>query len=89
MTSISNLFNTYSSQNHYKVKDVISKSKGQPRKRLGNIYDLVKGKKICESADQAKESKNAYDDLKEKKVCELLSSTIPQHIKLLTLSRLI
>ena len=28
------------------------KSKGQPRKRIGHIYDLCKGKKICEGGDE-------------------------------------
>ncbi|KAI0233692.1 DNA-directed RNA polymerase II subunit RPB1 [Lamellibrachia satsuma] len=38
--------------NHPKIKDVIAKSKGQPRKRLANVYDLVKGKHVCEGGDE-------------------------------------
>ena len=28
------------------------KSKGQPRKRITHVYDLCKGKKICEGGDE-------------------------------------
>uniref|UniRef100_A0A6M2DJ97 DNA-directed RNA polymerase subunit n=1 Tax=Xenopsylla cheopis TaxID=163159 RepID=A0A6M2DJ97_XENCH len=34
-----------------KIKEVVSKSKGQPRKRLAYVYDLCKGKKICEGGE--------------------------------------
>lgn len=34
------------------MKDVISKSKGFPRKRFAHIYDLCKAKKICEGGDE-------------------------------------
>ena len=39
-------------QNHPKVKDIINKSKGYPRKRLAHIYDLCKAKNICEGGDE-------------------------------------
>ena len=39
-------------QNHPKVRDIVSKSKGQLRKRLAHIYDLCKGKNICEGGDE-------------------------------------
>jgi len=35
-----------------KIKEIVMKSKGQPRKRIGHIYDLCKGKKICEGGDE-------------------------------------
>ncbi|XP_063701054.1 DNA-directed RNA polymerase II subunit RPB1 [Culicoides brevitarsis] len=34
-----------------KIKEVVMKSKGQPRKRLTYVYDLCKGKKICEGGE--------------------------------------
>ncbi|XP_076336415.1 RNA polymerase II subunit RpII215 [Tachypleus tridentatus] len=40
------------SPNNPKIKEIISKSKGQPRKRLAHIYDLCKGKNICEGGDE-------------------------------------
>jgi len=42
---------------HPKVKDIMNKSKGQPRKRLAHIYDLCKAKNICEGGDEM-EKKN-------------------------------
>ncbi|OWF51528.1 DNA-directed RNA polymerase II subunit RPB1-like [Mizuhopecten yessoensis] len=35
-----------------KMKDVLTKSKGQPRKRMAHVYELCKGKKICEGGDE-------------------------------------
>ena len=35
-----------------KIKEIVMKSKGQPRKRMSHIYDLCKGKKICEGGDE-------------------------------------
>lgn len=40
------------SPNNPKIKEVIMKSKGQPRKRMAHIYDLCKGKNICEGGDE-------------------------------------
>ena len=39
-------------QNHPKVRDIVGKSKGQLRKRLAHVYDLCKGKNICEGGDE-------------------------------------
>ncbi|KAH8318389.1 hypothetical protein KR074_002793 [Drosophila pseudoananassae] len=42
-----------------KIKEIVMKSKGQPRKRLAYVYDLCKGKTICEGGedmDLAKEN---------------------------------
>ena len=35
-----------------KIKEIVMKSKGQPRKRMAHMYDLCKGKKICEGGDE-------------------------------------
>ncbi|XP_016986932.1 DNA-directed RNA polymerase II subunit RPB1 [Drosophila rhopaloa] len=34
-----------------KIKEIVMKSKGQPRKRLAYVYDLCKGKTICEGGE--------------------------------------
>ncbi|KAG5670017.1 hypothetical protein PVAND_000304 [Polypedilum vanderplanki] len=34
-----------------KIKEIVMKSKGQPRKRLAYVYDLCKGKNICEGGE--------------------------------------
>lgn len=34
-----------------KIKEIMVKSKGQPRKRLAYVYDLCKGKTICEGGE--------------------------------------
>lgn len=41
-----------SSQNNPKIKDILAKSKGQPKKRLTHVYDLCKGKNICEGGEE-------------------------------------
>lgn len=38
-------------QNHEKVKEVMSKTRSHPRKRLQHIYDLAKAKSLCEGGD--------------------------------------
>lgn len=50
------------SPNHPKVKEIVMKSKGQPRKRLAFIYDLCKGKNICEGGDEMDLNKENVDD---------------------------
>ncbi|XP_066139223.1 DNA-directed RNA polymerase II subunit RPB1 [Euwallacea fornicatus] len=35
-----------------KIREIIMKSKGQPRRRLAFVYDLCKGKNICEGGDE-------------------------------------
>lgn len=34
-----------------KVKDVLAKTRGNPRRRMGLIYDMCKAKNVCEAAD--------------------------------------
>uniref|UniRef100_A0A4W6CUU1 DNA-directed RNA polymerase subunit n=1 Tax=Lates calcarifer TaxID=8187 RepID=A0A4W6CUU1_LATCA len=38
--------------NNPKIKDILAKSKGQPRKRLTHVYELCKGKNICEGGEE-------------------------------------
>lgn len=42
-----------------KIKEIIIKTKGQPRKRLTYVYDLCKGKKICEGGEDMDLTKDA------------------------------
>ena len=35
-----------------KIKEIVMKSKGQPRKRMAHVYDLCKGKNVCEGGDE-------------------------------------
>ncbi|KMR03013.1 dna-directed rna polymerase ii subunit rpb1 [Lasius niger] len=35
-----------------KIKEIVMKTKGQPRKRLAFVYDLCKSKSICEGGDE-------------------------------------
>ncbi|KAL7869484.1 hypothetical protein AOLI_G00134720 [Acnodon oligacanthus] len=58
--------------NNPKIKDILSKSKGQPRKRLTHVYDLCKGKNICEGGEEmdnkfgVEQQENDEDITKEK-----------------------
>ena len=45
-------------QNNPKIRQVMVKSKGQPRKRLAHVYELCKGKNICEGGE---EMDNTFD----------------------------
>ncbi|KAK2717573.1 hypothetical protein QYM36_006380 [Artemia franciscana] len=49
------------SPNNPKIKEVILKTKGQPRKRLAAIYDLCKGKNICEGGDEMDMARDQED----------------------------
>ena len=59
-------------QNGAPVKSIISKTKLHPRKRLAGIYDLCKGKKLCEGGDEFDKENQAEEagDGK-KKVCKI------------------
>ena len=46
------IFILVSYQNHPKIKDIVAKSKGQPRKRLAHVYDLCRTKKVCEGGEE-------------------------------------
>ncbi|KAL1513638.1 hypothetical protein ABEB36_003027 [Hypothenemus hampei] len=35
-----------------KIREIVMKTKGQPRRRLAFVYDLCKGKNICEGGDE-------------------------------------
>uniref|UniRef100_A0A1B0DNY2 DNA-directed RNA polymerase subunit n=1 Tax=Phlebotomus papatasi TaxID=29031 RepID=A0A1B0DNY2_PHLPP len=39
------------SPNNPKIKEIVMKSKGQPRKRLAYVYELCRGKTICEGGE--------------------------------------
>ena len=56
-------------QHNPKVKDIVAKSNNQPLKRLQHIYDLCKGKKICEGGDIVDEKQPGQEnDETEKKM---------------------
>ncbi|CAL8094787.1 unnamed protein product [Orchesella dallaii] len=50
------------SPNHPKIREVVLKTKGQPRRRLAFVYDLCKGKSICEGGDEMDGLNNADGD---------------------------
>ena len=55
-------------QNHPKIKDLVHKSKGQARKRLANVYDVVKGKHVCEGGDEIERNEENQNPDEPKKV---------------------
>lgn len=63
----------FSRQNNPKIKDILGKSKGQPRKRLTHVYELCKGKNICEGGEEmdnkfGMEQQDAEEDITKEKV---------------------
>ena len=48
------------------MRDIVAKSKGQLRKRMAHIYDLCKGKNICEGGDEIDKMEDGTDG---KRVC--------------------
>jgi hypothetical protein len=50
--SLKVVFLCHNFQANPKIKEVVMKTKGQPRKRLTFVYDLCKGKNICEGGDE-------------------------------------
>lgn len=59
-----------------KIKEVVMKSKGQPRKRLTFVYDLCKGKNICEGGDEMDIHKENPDDPNNQQVSVICSILI-------------
>lgn len=60
-------------QNNPKIKDILAKSKGQPRKRLTHVYELCKGKNICEGGEEmdnkfGMEQQETEEDITKEKV---------------------
>lgn len=49
-------------QSHPKVKEIVMKTKGQPRKRLAFVYELCKGKNICEGGDEMDLNRENVDE---------------------------
>lgn len=43
------------------MKDIISKSKQYPQKRLANVYNLCKSRKVCEGGDEMERKKEAEE----------------------------
>lgn len=43
------------------MKEILTKSQNQPQRRLQHIYDLCKGKKICEGGDIVDENQPGHD----------------------------
>ena len=56
-------YTSHTQQNDEKVKDVISKTRGHPRRRLQYIYDLAKVKSLCEGGDKMEKK---FDPLAER-----------------------
>ena len=56
-----------STQNNDKVKDIIAKSRGHPRRRLQYIYDLAKVKSVCEGGDSMDTKFDATSEIGELK----------------------
>ncbi|ELU15060.1 hypothetical protein CAPTEDRAFT_170227 [Capitella teleta] len=52
---------------HPKIRDIVSKSKGKGRQRLAHVYDLCKGKNICEGGDEI-DKEQSEPGAEEKKV---------------------
>lgn len=50
-----------------KIKDIVSKSKGYPRKRLAHVYDLCKSKRVCEGGDEMDVIKNENGEVDQAK----------------------
>ena len=44
-----------------KIKEIVMKTKGQPRKRLAYVYDLCRGKSICEGGEDIDVGKENND----------------------------
>lgn len=62
---------TSSQQSHPKIKDIMGKSKGQPRKRLAHIYDLCKAKNICEGGDEMDKKTEGQEEEGKKVACQI------------------
>lgn len=66
-------FSNHFPQNNPKIKDILAKSKGQPRKRLTHVYELCKGKNICEGGEEmdnkfGMEQQETEEDITKEKV---------------------
>ena len=55
-------------QNDEKVKDILAKSKGHPRRRLQYIYDLARTKSVCEGGDSMDTKFDPTNEMGELKV---------------------
>lgn len=81
------LFLNHYPQNNPKIKDILAKSKGQPRKRLTHVYELCKGKNICEGGEEmdnkfGMEQQETEEDITKEKVlywCVFMPLTAISH----------
>ena len=48
------------------MKEILNKSKGQPRKRMAHMYELCKGKNICEGGDEMDKIEETADGTEKK-----------------------
>lgn len=45
------------------MKDILSKSRGYPKKRLAHVYDLCKSRRACDGGDEMeKKNKDATEE---------------------------
>lgn len=71
------------------MKEILLKSQNQPLKRLQHIYDLCKGKRVCEGGDVVDEKLPSQDiDEVEKKMVRLCDELICFSIFLLFNTRI-
>ncbi|KAK3854868.1 hypothetical protein Pcinc_038689 [Petrolisthes cinctipes] len=52
---------------HPKIREIVTKSKGQSRKRLVHVYNLCKGRTICEGGDEIDLTRDPQDPTKQVK----------------------
>lgn len=48
-----------------KMKDILNKSKGQPKKRLAHVYDLCKSRKACDGGDEMDKKNDPSEETEE------------------------
>jgi DNA-directed RNA polymerase II subunit RPB1 len=61
------------------MKEVVMKSEGQPRKHLTLVYDLCKGKNICEGGDEMDIHEECSDHLP--KLCRVKRGGAAKYIQ--------
>ena len=56
-------------KNHSKTKEILTKTRNQPRKRFAHLYDLCKTRNICEGGEDMEKMEENQENPEEKKVC--------------------
>ena len=64
LCSIDNLFFYFFLQNNPKLIEILSKTKGQPKKRFQHAYDLCKSKTMCEDGDSVETGEDGEKKVK-------------------------